>query len=360
MLTLGETWSRANVSRMGRPTQAEIDELIDRGIAAVEQDALDDAENILDDARSTAGENHVRVLHLAGLLAWARDDFEHATGYLMQAADLSPERADIYLDCAECLFMGEEIEEAESQVRSALALSDITKTQGDEARLLLAQIRLADDDADEALEVLDEIDDELKGHPAFLSTRGAALLAKEKFEESVAALRQATEQEPEDADFHYQLGLALEAAGHVEEARREMQRVLELDRVDADPSSEPDYAEVQELRSTLEGVLEDLPDPVLHLVANAPITVQARPTPEQVAEGMNPRGVLCFTGQPAHDDEEAALTGIIIMRDHLLAGEATPSANAGPDDDLEQELFYTLIEEIQFFFKRDDLVVAEA
>ena len=340
--------------------KADVDELIDRGISAVEQDELDEAEAILDDARSKAGENHVRVLHLAGLLAWARDDFEHATGYLMQAADLSPDRADIYLDCAECLFMGEEIEEAEAQVRKALALDDVASPQRDEARLLLAQIRLADDDADEALEILEEIDAELKEHPAFSSTLGAALLSKQRFEESIAALRQAIEKEPEDADFHYQLGIALEAAGQIEEARAEMQRVLELDAADVEPGSEPDYAEVQELRSRLEGVLEDLPDPVLHLVANAPITVQARPTAEQVGQGMNPRGVLCFTGRPADEDEEAELTGIVIMRDHLVSELTSRAGESASDDDIEPELFYSLLEEIQFFFKRDDLVVAEA
>lgn len=337
---------------MGEPTEADVDALIDRGIEAVEQDRLDEAENILDEARGIAGENHVRVLHLAGLLAWARDDFEHATGFLMQAADLSPKRADIYLDCAECLFMGEEIEEAEAQVRSALAVPEVPRAQADEARLLLAQIRLAADDPDEAMEVLHEIDPSLSEHPALSSTKGAALLAKEQYDEAISVLRQATDKEPDDADFHYQLGVALEAAGKVDEARAEMKRVLELDQASLEPASEPDYAEVQDLRSRLEGVLEELPDPVLHLVANAPITVQARPTPAQVGEGLNPRGIVCFTGRPARDDEEAELTGIIIMRDHLLA-------EIEDDEDLEPELFYALMEEIQYFFRRDDLVVEQ-
>jgi Flp pilus assembly protein TadD len=345
---------------MSRPTQAEIDDLIDRGIAAVEKDELDEAETILDDARGRAGENHVRVLHLAGLLAWARDDFEHATGYLMQATDLSPQRPDVYLDCAECLFMGEEIEEAEAQVRNALALADVSPTQRDEARLLLAQIRLASDDPDEALEVLDDIDPQLKEHPAFSSTLGAALLAKERFEEAIAVLRSATEKEPDDPDYHYQLGIALEAGGQVEASREQMKRVLELDRAEAEPSGEPDYAEVQALRSRLEGVLEELPDPILHLVANSPITVQARPTTKQVGEGMNPRGVLCFTGRPARKGEEAELTGIVIMRDHLIAELAARATDEVTDDDIEPELFHALIEEIQYFFERDDLVVAEA
>src|SRR5262245_23700520 len=91
----------------------KLDHLVDRGLAAIDAGEVDTAETLLDDARGMVGENHVRVLHLAGMLGWAHGDLERATGFLMQAADLKPERADIYLDCAECLFAGDEIEEAE-------------------------------------------------------------------------------------------------------------------------------------------------------------------------------------------------------------------------------------------------------
>jgi hypothetical protein len=42
---------------------------------------------------------------------------------------------------------------------------------------------------------------------------------------------------------------------------------------------EPLTGDIEEdLRGQFEGVLEELPEPVLKLLANAPITVQARPT----------------------------------------------------------------------------------
>jgi Flp pilus assembly protein TadD len=336
--------------------EAEIDALIDRGLAAVEDEKLDEADEILEEARHLAGENHVRVLHLSGLLAWARDDLEHATGYLMQATDLGPTRPEIYLDCAECLFTVEEIEEAEVQTRAALELHDLPREQEDEARLLLAQLRLADDDPGEALEVLDGVDAARKDHPAFLSTRGAALLGEEKFAEAVADLRRAVEHEPDDADMHYQLGLALEYIGEVDAARQAMKRVLELDLEEWKDVGEelpaPDFGETQELRSRLEDVLEELPDPVLKLVAAAPITVQARATEEQVAAGVNPRSVLGFLGTPKRDGADAQLEGIVVMRDLLLA-------EIDEDDEIEGELFEALMEEMQVFFKRTDLVFAE-
>ena len=334
---------------------AEIDALIDRGLAAVEDDKLDQAEEILEEARNTAGENHVRVLHLAGLLAWAQDDLEHATGYLMQATDLAPPHPNIYLDCAECLFTVAEVEEAEAQARAVLKLDGLPQEQEDEARLLLAQLRLADDDPDEALEILDGIDASRKEHPAFLSTRGAALLADEQFDACITDLKRAVEHEPEDGDLHYQLGIAFEHIGQVKEARASMRKVLALDLKEWEDVGEelpppPDFAETQELRSRLEDVLEELPDPVMKLVAQAPITVQSRATEEQVDAGVNPRSILAFLGKPRRGDADAELEGIVIMRDLLLA-------EVDDDDEIEGELFTELLEEMQVFFQRTDLVV---
>ena len=93
--------------------------------------------------------------------------------------------------------------------------------------------------------------------------------------------------------------------------------------------------------------------PELRLLANAPITVQARATVEQVKVGLDPRSSVCFTGTPKQGEEEAELTGIVVMRD-LLPPEPED------EEELETELFYGLMDELQGFFGRDDLVVAEA
>jgi tetratricopeptide (TPR) repeat protein len=336
----------------------ENDGLIERALKAIEDDELDAADDLLDQAQGKMGENHPRVLHLAGMLAWARDDLEHAAGYLMQAADLGPDRPEIYLDCAELLFADDALEEAEEQVRAALKLDNIESVQADEARLLLSQLRLADNDPDEALSVLDQIDASRKEHPAYLSTRGAVLLADERFDDAVAALEKAIEQDADDPDLHYQLGLALEAAQKVDRAREEMVKVLQLDleewkELGDDMPPEPDFSETQELRSRLEDVFEELPDPVLKLVASAPITVQTRATEEQVRSGVNPRSIVAFLGTPKRGDSEAELEGIVILRDLLLA-------EVSDEEEIEGELFYGLMEELQYFFQRHDLVVAEA
>lgn len=338
---------------MAKEQTGDVDQLVDRGLQAVDDGELETADSILDDARGIVGENHPRVLHLAGMLSWARGDLERANGYLMQAADTGNDRADIQLDCAECLFQGDEIDEAEAQVRAALALPGITRAQTDDGRLLLAQIRLAADDAEEALEVLGEIDKSLHGHAAYLSTRGAAQLASGKLEEAIKDFEGALAKEPDDADLHYQLGLAYRAGDDRDRANASMLRVRELDAAEDGETPEPTFAEIQELRSRLEDVLEQLPDPLLRLLANAPITVQARVTVEQVKAGLDPRSAVCFTGTAKQGEEEAELTGIVVMRD-LLPPEPED------EEELETELFYGLMDELQGFFGRDDLVLAES
>jgi tetratricopeptide (TPR) repeat protein len=331
---------------------SDVDELIDRGLDAVEAEDFDAAERIVDEAGGLAGENHVRVLHLQGMLAWAQGDLDHATGYLQQAVDLKPTRLEIYLDCAECLFLCDERSEAEANVRAGLALDDLNELQEGEARLLLAQLRLADDDPDESLEVLDAVTDELKAHPAYLSTFGAALIGADRGDEAVAALRRAAEAEPEDPEYTYQLAVALEASGAQQEAIAQMLRVLELDTQLAGGAEAPSAADVETLKGVLDDVLEELPDPLLKLVGTAPVEVQARATAEQVKAGIDPRAAVFFEGTRKSPQADAALAKIILAKDVILD-------EVEDDDEIPTMLLFGIAEQIQEFFDRE-VVLAEA
>lgn len=332
--------------------------LLQRGLEALEADDLESAHESLERARATAGDDDAGVLHLSGMIAWAEGDFEVATRDLLAAVDHAPTRPDVRLDCAECLFSIDEIEEAEVHARAVLELEDVSGEVHDEARLLLAQLRLADDDPEEALEILDEIDDSRKNHAAFLSTRGTVLVADERFEEAIRDLQTALQSEPDDPDLHYQLALAQEYNGDLTASRGSMVRVLELEEEEWNElhgESVPplDDVEAQELQQQLENAMEELPEPILKLVASVPIRVQRRATADQVRAGLNPRSIVGFLGTPKADDAEAVLEGILIMRDLLLS-------SVEDDEEVEGELFYALAEEIQIFFQRHDFVVSEA
>ena len=164
--------------------------------------------------------------------------------------------------------------------------------------------------------------------------------------QAVDVMEQVVRAEPEDADFHYQLAIARQAAGDVDGSRAAMRQVSELDF--PAPPRELSFGQVQELRGLLEEVIEDLPDPLLHLVGQAPITVQPRATEPQIAAGIDPRSIVVFVGS---GDDPDQVEGIVIMAE-LLELERTISRSSREPTEL---LFYALMEELRSFFKREDL-----
>ncbi len=327
-----------------------LDAIIDRGLAALDNDDLGRAKAALEEARKHAGENHVRVLHLSGMVAWAHDELDQATGFLMQAVDAEPNDARIYLDCAECLLLNDQdMDDAEAAARSVLGLKGADPEAVDQARMLLAQIRLQDDDVEEALELLDAVSQERKSDPGYLSMYGFVLMNAGRAADAAGTLRRAVEVDPEDADIRYWFAQALDAVGDTVAAREQMLKVLELDAGDEDPDPvDPELAD--DLREQFESVLEEVPDPVLKLVASAPIVVQARPTADQVRMGADPRSAVCFLGRPQTDDADARLDSIVLMRDFLLD-------EIEGDDDIPELLLIGLVEEVRRFFRIDGLGV---
>lgn len=331
--------------------QMSLDAIIDRGLVAVDDDDLKTAEDALEEASRLGGENHVRVLHLAGMVAWAQGRLDQAAGYLMQAADAAPDDPQIYLDCAECLLShDQDLDEAEAAARAVLRLERADTDALDQARLLLAQIRLSDDDTEEALELLEGISDARKGDAAYLSIHGFVLMNSGRAQEAAASLKGAVMADPDDPDVHYWYGQALEVLGDVAGARAEMLKVLELDTQDAeDHGDNEDLAE--DLRAQFESLLEDIPDQVLKLIASAPITVQARPSRAQVEAGADPRAVVTFVGQARTDDADARLDRIVLMRDFLLD-------EIEGEEDIPELLMVGLVDELRRFFRLEGLEVA--
>lgn len=334
-----------------------LDTVIRGGLDAVEAGDIQTALDAVDEAAKQVGENHVQVLHLNGMIAWAEGRIDNASGYLMQAVDLGSGQPEVYLDCAECLFIhGDDLGEAEAVVRALLARESIDSEDParDEAHLLLAQIRLDDDDTDEALECLGKVRPKMRTHPAYLSTYGAVMMALGKNDEAVKSLEAAVLVAPEDPDFHYQLGLTREAAGDQEGAAEAMLHVLELDGAVVDDEAE-DEELTDEARSALirsfEEVLEEIPDPVLRRIAHAPVSVQRRATPEQVRGGVNPRSAVAFVGTPKVDEQPAKLERIVLLRDLLLG-------MIDGDEEISEVFVIGIIDELRRFFNESMGVVS--
>lgn len=329
-----------------------VDELIDRGIAADEVGDIDTAERVFDVASRRLGENHPRVLHLAGRIAWAHGDIERATGFFQQATDAEPDRAEIYIDCARCLQLMGEDSHAEQQVRAALELPGVDPMLQGDARLLLSRIRLDDDDPGEAFEHLEAIPEALKGQALYFSALADVLVELDRVDEALQCLARAVELEPDDPDYHYQRGLTQQARGDLDGGATSLARVLELEaKLRGNPSA-PTMQEKQALQDELEAAMAELPDPLLSLVGSVPISVQAAATVEQVRAGADPRAAVFFVGQPKLEDQDATLNRIVVSRD-VLVDEVEDEEEVG------ETLLVALVEEISDFFAREDLLFSE-
>lgn len=333
---------------------ASLDDLLAQIRDAIDDGDLDAAHQHLGAAETLAKGEHPGLLHAKGLVAWAEGDLEHAAGFLLQATDLKPSDPTIWLDAAELLTSvpDADLGEAESLVRELLERTDLAAQSRDEGHIMLANIRLEDDDPEEALEVLSEVKT-LRETAVYRTTHAAALFSLGRTDAAIAELEAAVKDEPEETELRYQLGVFKQQAGDEVGAREAFLKVLAMDRAD-DPeaNAEISYAEAQELRGAFEDVLEDLPDPIMKRLAGAPITVQTRPTSAQVELGIDPRSVVAFEGKPrTDDDDEAELKGIVLMRNLLL--------EVIDDDDEIPEIYVDhLLAEMRRFFGMEVLAFA--
>jgi Flp pilus assembly protein TadD len=329
-----------------------LEELYRGALTAIDELRLDAARAAIRQATELAGTNAIEVLHLRGMLAWASGEREAASGFLMQAADEGINRPEVYLDCAELEMELGELDEAEAVLRVLLDLPGVPPEKADEARILLAHVRRADDDPEEGLSVLAEVRSSLRTHPYFHSVRASVLLELDRAPEAVAELAAALEAVPGDADLQWEMGIAAHAAGDEEKARAAMLRTWELDAAERE-TAPLSTVEVDALRSGLEAVMEELPELVLQRLAGAPIAVEDAATREQVAAGADPRNPVLFEGTVDEGAQDPTLTRIVVLRGPLL--EAVED-----EEDLPEALFFALMAELRRFFGLERLTVVDA
>ncbi len=335
----------------------EIDPLILKGRNALEAEDIDAAGNAVREAEKSLGESDPQVLHLRGLIAWMEGDHERAGGFLLQASDAGPADATIYLDTAEFLYeAGGEADEIEAVLRVMLDMDEIEPELEDQGRVMLAQVRLDDDDPLQALELLDQVEtmgETTEGAVYLASVRASVLLALGRNDDAIATLRGGLELAPEDADIHYQLGVTLDVVGDHAGAREMMLRVLELDlESDENPEEGLGDGEADELRALFDEVLEDMPGQLLDRVANVPVRVEVRPTEQDVRNGADPRCAIYLLGTAADADGKGAkLDQIVMFRDQL-------TASIEDDEDIPEQLVMHLLGDMRRFFRLDELAYA--
>jgi predicted Zn-dependent protease with MMP-like domain len=98
-----------------------------------------------------------------------------------------------------------------------------------------------------------------------------------------------------EADARHLLGRALGASGDYEGRAREWVRVLQLDALGPRP---PALMSAEEFESAAAAALDELPQELLDELQGVAILIDDRPSPELVADGLDPRVLGVYHGVP--------------------------------------------------------------
>lgn len=226
----------------------------------------------------------------------------------------------------------------------------ISDEELDELEALLSEIEqcLAEGDLEGARAALAAAA-EVAGENAPDVGYGRALICMEsgELEAAVAELKRVLEVDPDFADAHHTLGLALEElgdeAGMVHHFLRTRVLDAKLDR-DSGVGSPEELARIERVaRETLEG----LPEEFAKRLAHVPIILEHRPSRSLVESGFDPRAFGLFEG-PAHgQDDIPAPTRVVLFTSNLLT--------CFSGEELDEQVEITVLHEVGHYFGLDEV-----
>jgi len=149
--------------------------------------------------------------------------------------------------------------------------------------------------------------------------------------------------DPGHADAHYARARAAEEDGQHALAIEHDLHVLRLDARQARESRLATPARLERIEQVAYEVLHGLPEPFAERLAHVPVVLEARPTPDLVRSGFDPRALGLFEG-PTHGDTSTVAPTRIVLYTHNLLADFPEQA------ELESEIEITLLHEIGHFF----------
>ena len=168
--------------------------------------------------------DNAQARHLLGVGLQAQGQLDDADAAFAQAAALAPERAEFHIARALLAVQRRDTAAARAGLDHAIAQDPNQLV----AYLSLAQLALAGNDMDEAERQLRLAERINPDHPHLLALRGQALHAKGQGDAALAALGQAVQQAPDDAMVQGVLGLALLSLGRFGFAEQALRNALAL------------------------------------------------------------------------------------------------------------------------------------
>jgi predicted Zn-dependent protease with MMP-like domain len=219
----------------------------------------------------------------------------------------------------------------------------------DELEALLSEVEqsLSEGDVEGARAAL-EAAEEMAGpdDPDVGYGRALILLETSDLEGAVSELKRVLETDPDFADAHHTLGLALEELGDEQGMVHHFMRTRVLDaKLDKD-ANVGTAEELELIERVARETIESLPEEFAKRLKDVPIILEHRPSRSLVETGFDPRAFGLFEGPEHGRDDVPAPTRVVLFTSNLLASFA--------DDDLEEQVEITVLHEVGHYFGLDE------
>jgi predicted Zn-dependent protease with MMP-like domain len=219
----------------------------------------------------------------------------------------------------------------------------------DELEAILGELEqaLASGDHDQARAAL-EAAEELAGADDPDVGYARALIKGESgdLDGAAAELRRVLELDPEFADAHYALGLALEELGDEAGTVHHFLRTRALDAKLDKERGVGQKTDVDAIERVARQTIDGLPEPFAGKLANVPIMLENRPNRGIVETGFDPRAFGLFEGPEHGQNDVPAPTRIVLFTSNLLANFQ--------GEELEEQVEVTVLHEVGHYFGLDE------
>ncbi len=249
---------------------------------------------------------------------------------------------------------GGDLDAARTSAAAALDSADISDGLRGEGYLICAQVLLLDSggsgegvaNAREALNLSVRL---LEDDAEVLTDAANLAIALGDFELSAAIGDRAAAADPKHADAAYVRGLAADALGDTKTRMRCFLRTAELDGDEPDPSW---ALSVDDFTAVAERALDELPEAAKVHLENVPVIIEAAPSAELLAEGIDPRLFGLFSGTPLPDKSVIAEGAPSLDAIHIYQRNLERDCFDGSE--LEEQIRITVLHETAHFFGLDE------
>jgi predicted Zn-dependent protease with MMP-like domain/Flp pilus assembly protein TadD len=282
-------------------------------------------------------------------------EFDSALALLGRAAQAAPEWSEPE-QCAAEILAQELDQPADALAHAALAL-DRAEEEDEflDAVLLKAGLEVQLGKTRAAQATLAELPpaEEVPLPPEVALDVAYLFLEAERGEEAARRFQVLAEQDADDAEAWYGLGLCAEERDDEPAKRQAWLRTLALD--EKAPLAHPHLSE-SDMAEVAEQALHELPAAARRLIENVPILIVDLPARDEVEHGLDPRLLGLFAGnaygEAASVGGAPQLTQILLFRKNLERMAIDP-------EDLREQVRITLLHETGHFFGLDEEDLAE-